>query len=40
MFVFNLKQGDNHVDVWAYSAEDTEELAPAEFLNGVATYNP
>lgn len=37
---FNLKQGDNHVDVWAYSTEDTEELAPAEFLNGVATYNP
>jgi len=37
---FNLKQGDNHVDVWAYSTEDTQELAPAEFLNGVATYNP
>lgn len=37
---FNLKIGDNHVDVWAYSTEDTEELAPAEFLNGVATYNP
>lgn len=37
---FNLKQGDNHVDVWAYGIEDTEELAPGEFLNGVATYNP
>jgi len=37
---FNLKQGDNHVDVWAYSTEDEEEVAPAEFLNGVATYNP
>ncbi|MBR6505126.1 MAG: hypothetical protein IKT41_05445 [Clostridia bacterium] len=37
---FNLKIGDNHVDVWAYSTEDTEGLAPAEFLNGVATYNP
>ena len=37
---FNLKIGDNHVDVWAYSSEDTEELAPGEFLNGVAPYNP
>lgn len=37
---FNLKIGDNHVDVWAYSTEDTEELAPGEFLNGVAPYNP
>jgi len=37
---FNLKQGDNHVDVWAYGLEDTEELAPGEFLNGVAPYNP
>ena len=37
---FNLKQGDNHVDVWAYGIEDTEEVAPGEFLNGVATYNP
>ena len=37
---FNLKIGDNHVDVWAYSTEDTEGLAPGEFLNGVAPYNP
>lgn len=37
---FNLKQGDNHVDVWAYGIEDKEEVAPAEFLNGIATYNP
>lgn len=35
---FILKEGDNRVDIWAYSSEDTEGVAPAEFLNGVATY--
>ena len=37
---FNLKQGDNHVDVWAYGKDDVEEIAPGEFLNAVAPYNP
>lgn len=35
---FILKEGDNRVDIWAYSSEDTEGVAPAELINGVATY--